>query len=272
MTLDVEHSFTHDRPNYWDKFPEHIDDIDDFNNCKTELLNYIIELYGNKKLPNGDIFNLEYKYIDSFGYNLCFNNIRLGSDSILQIYWYWSRPLLIKNLIDNDVKKYIAIHTGLSFYDFIKNYLKKAYTIGGHIIFPKERDRSMNINRGYSNKFIRDRFDLTLECIKRYYDNTEQSINDERYNPLGRVIYKNYEDFFKLFCNFKGFVDFFYLNPIVSEDYNSIKYFICNSNNNFLAEPLPRDYREWYELYENQISFLEKRNELIRIAYKQNKV
>ena len=45
---------------------------------------------------------------------------------------------------------------------------------------------------------------LTLECIKRYYDNTKQSINDERYNPLGRVIYKNYEDFFlsdnKVWC------------------------------------------------------------------------
>lgn len=142
MTLDVEHSFTDDMPNYWDKFPEHIDDIDDFNNCKTELLNYIIELYGNKKLPNGDIFNLEYKYIDSFGYNLCFNNIRLGSDSILQIYWYWSRPL-IKNLIDNDVKKYIAIHTGLSFYDFIKNYLKKSIYYWWSYNFP-QRKRPFN--------------------------------------------------------------------------------------------------------------------------------
>ena len=93
---------------------------------------------------------------------------------------------------------------------------------------------------------------------------------------MGDIIDKNYKDFFKLFCDFKGFVDFFYLNSFVSEDYSSVKFFIernRNKNNeaDFMEDPLPKSYQEWWELYKNQILFLGKRNELIRIKNNQDK-
>ena len=30
MIIDVGHSFTDDLPNYWEHFPEHLEDIDNF--------------------------------------------------------------------------------------------------------------------------------------------------------------------------------------------------------------------------------------------------
>ena len=50
---------------------------------------------------------------------------------------------------------------------FVEDFLYKTYTIGGEIIFPKHA-RSINQARGV-NPLICDRFDLTLECIRRYY-------------------------------------------------------------------------------------------------------
>lgn len=50
------------------------------------------------------------------------------------------------------------------------------YTIGSSIVFPGNKvDGKMTINgaRGFSSK-IADRFDLTLECIRRYYDGRQE--------------------------------------------------------------------------------------------------
>ena len=48
------------------------------------------------------------------------------------------------------------------------------------IIFPKLRG-SMNQDRG-TNPMISDRWDLSLECIKRYYEFPEN--DDYNFNPL----------------------------------------------------------------------------------------
>ena len=47
---------------------------------------------------------------------------------------------------------------------------------------------------------INDRFDLTLECIRRYYLNED--------SPLKETFIR-YSDFL-LFKNFKGYIDFFF--------------------------------------------------------------
>ena len=73
----------------------------------------------------------------------------------------------------------------------------KAYTVGGAIIFPVHRS-SMNQRRG-CNKTISDRWDLTLECIKRNYNGGD--------SPLYKVICTK-QSFFDLFVDFKGYVDF----------------------------------------------------------------
>jgi len=53
-------------------------------------------------------------------------------------------------------------------------------TIGGYIIFPaKQVDKKMTINasRGLNRK-IKDRFDLTLECIRLFYSKEDSPLSD----------------------------------------------------------------------------------------------
>jgi hypothetical protein len=72
-----------------------------------------------------------------------------------------------------------------------------SYTIGGMMVFPGNRiDGKQNINgaRGFNRK-IADRFDLTLECIRRHYL--------ARRSPLGETLAR-YRDFFALFEDFGG--------------------------------------------------------------------
>ena len=85
-------------------------------------------------------------------------------------------------------------------------FLHRSYTIGGEMIFPKHTN-SINQTRG-TNPQICDRFDLTLECIRRYYRGED--------SPLFSVLSTD-KNFFDLFIDFKGFVDFFMLQDLVSE-------------------------------------------------------
>lgn len=62
-----------------------------------------------------------------------------------------------------------------------ESYERAFYTIGGFIIFPT-RPQSLNQRRGTSTA-IADRFDLTLECIRRHYAGDDN-------NPLSDVLAK----------------------------------------------------------------------------------
>ena len=60
------------------------------------------------------------------------------------------------------------------------------------------------------NPYIKDRFVLTLESIHLYYSNKS--------SPLYDILLKN-KEFFDLFVDFKGYVDFFYLQDLMYENY-----------------------------------------------------
>ena len=88
------------------------------------------------------------------------------------------------------------------------------YTIGGMMAWPAYKfPRKMTINgaRGFHPRII-DRFDLTVECVRRYYDNPCEL--DNEYNPLGKT-FDLYSYFFELFGDFRGFVKFFLLQDLV---------------------------------------------------------
>ena len=74
----------------------------------------------------------------------------------------------------------------------------------------------MTINgaRGVNHK-IQDRFDLTLECIRRFYLKEKSPLSD---------VLERYANFFNLFDNFRGYVDFFLLQDLVEKDYLAIKF------------------------------------------------
>ena len=93
-----------------------------------------------------------------------------------------------------------------------------AHTIGGYLIFPGNRINGLpkiNQERG-TNKRINDRIDLTLECIRLFYNNEN--------NPMTDTLIR-YKEFFSLFTDFKGYCEFFFLQDIVSQDYSKVNFF-----------------------------------------------
>jgi len=127
-------------------------------------------------------------------------------------------------------------------------------TIGGYIVFPSNRvDNKMTINgsRGL-NRNINDRFDLTLECIRRYYLNEDSPLSA----TLGR-----YSQFFGLFKDFQGYVDFFLLQDLVTEDYLSIKF--CLPFDSFHNPTLPSNVHEYLSYKNNMTNFVLARNHRI---------
>ena len=129
------------------------------------------------------------------------------------------------------------------------------YTIGGMTIFPGNQiDRKMTINsqRGCHPR-IKDRFDLTVECIRRYY-------LGER-SPLFETL-DRYADFFALFGDFRGYVEFFQLQELVTVDAAAVRFF--TPFNEFVSWPVPATTEGYRAYMRNALEFIEARNERIR--------
>jgi len=133
----------------------------------------------------------------------------------------------------------------------------KVRTIGGHIVFPAHKKNGFTINqaRGVS-RIICDRFDLTLECIKRFYKNDQ--------NPLFDSLAR-YKDFFDLFIDFGGYVDFFMLQDFVDEK-EQIKFSLPFDN--FIRLPLPQTIDEYKQYKNHTIDLINSRNKRILQVFK----
>ncbi|MCI7485994.1 MAG: hypothetical protein MSB80_00680 [Alphaproteobacteria bacterium] len=232
--IDITFDFTTDTPNYWLGIGV------DPDNASPTLQRYQ-KLLWSKKLPNGEIMNLS----EGCGSNyLYWKNFRFGSDSIINMYTH-HKNAYIQNLLQ-EIKKTVS-----NYDEFIETYIRKGYTIGGELIFPKNGACSINSRRG-TDKLIKDRFDLTIECIRRFYKNEA--------SPLTETLSKN-KEFFDLFVDFKGYIDYFLLQDMVSQDYSTTNCFLDIAD--FARDPYPQNTIEWHELYNKQMQFLENRNRRI---------
>lgn len=104
----------------------------------------------------------------------------------------------------------------------------RLYDMGGLILFPGYQvDRAWTINqaKGCTRILIADRLDLTLECIRLYYE-LQRDLTDpsaalpdgyNRINPLGSVLHR-YRSFFDIFPSFDGYIDFWLLDDLVVRD------------------------------------------------------
>ncbi len=191
-------------------------------------------LYNNRKLPNGELFYL--------GTNFKWNDIQFSNDSIIASLRYKKfYPEIID--IASECKDYRK---------WVEDFIGEAYTIGGIMLFPVPyKQKSINVARGPDNPTVFERFDLTLECIKGYYDGVETFHN--RKDDVLAAVNRN-ADFFSKFKDFKGYVDFFYLQDFVDKDYN-INRFV-----DYLGKPDKKDY---WVFMDNQMNCLRKRNERI---------
>jgi len=99
---------------------------------------------------------------------------------------------------------------------------------------------------------IKDRFDLTVECVRRHYLDEPSPLSD----TLAR-----YADFFALFGDFRGYADFFLLKDMVTDDYSAVRFFMPFED--FTAAPLPASV-DVYEAYmQLAVEFIEARNRRI---------
>jgi hypothetical protein len=125
------------------------------------------------------------------------------------------------------------------------------------MVFPGNRiDSKMTINgaRGFHPQ-IKDRFDLTVECIRRHYCN--------ELSPLSELL-ERYADFFSLFGDFRGYVEFFLLQDLVIEDCSTVKFFTPFKD--FNTSPLPGSLDAYMAYRQSAIDFIEARNHRIRDA------
>ncbi len=227
MIIDVNFNFYLDTPK--GKDPDSYSDT----------LRRYHKLLWNKPLPNGTVFELDLKTPKILHHKSQLGEFYLSSDSLAHDYSKWkSTEHIIKKIPKTE----------------IENFFNLGCTIGGYTIFPSNRvDKQMTINgsRGI-NKKIKDRFDLTLECIRRFYLNED--------SPLLETL-SRYEDFFKLFDDFKGYVDFFLFQDLVQSNYSSINYFL--PSNNFNNSPIPNDIQEYKAYRKNMTEFINKRSKRI---------
>ena len=123
-------------------------------------------------------------------------------------------------------------------------------TIGGRLVFPRNRidgRQTINQRRG-THPQIRDRFDLTLEAIRRHYSRGS--------SPLSETL-ASYASFFDLFRSFDGYVSFFLLQDLVDEE-GSVRFYLPFEE--FGASPLPRSFEDYKEFRRRQLEFVAARN------------
>ncbi len=192
----------------------------------------------SKPLPNGKFFELSDSRYDSYLYHKSeLGEFFLGSDAITNSYKNHKRKLWLTRKIPNEVDE--LFNTGSA--------------IGAYTIFPNKRidgNHTINQARGV-NSFIDDRFDLTLECIRRFYIGQKSPL----YNTLLR-----YKNFFDLFDNFNGYIQFFLLDDLVNKN-KKIKFYLPFDD--FKTRPMFSDCNEYLLYKESVMDFIKARNNRI---------
>ena len=128
--------------------------------------------------------------------------------------------------------------------------------IACYMVFPglKSGGQTINQARGVSAK-IRDRFDLTLECIRRFYEKSPDI------NPLHSTL-ERYKDFFELFVDFRGYMEFFHLQGLVDEPSRQVRFW--TRFDNFNSPALPQTPAEYLAYKNGLLEFINERRHRIK--------
>jgi hypothetical protein len=196
------------------------------------------KLLWSKPLPCGTLFDLR---DDRPGFYLlhesALGEYSLGSDAITHSYKYPKS------------KKWLTTQIP----DQVQELFDKGSTIGGYLVFPNnqlDRKQTINQTRGIL-RAIDDRFDLTLECIKRFYGNQSSPLED---------VLNRYASFFRLFQTFQGYVQFFLLDDLIDEQ-GDVKFYLPFDD--FQSPPKFNDVAD-YLIYKSAVeSFVSSRSRRI---------
>jgi hypothetical protein len=198
----------------------------------------------SKRLPDGSFFDLADNVRGAYLHHCSgVGEFFLSSDSVIPSFTRWkSMAHIIDQFSEAENEAFRAI----------------GYTIGGMMIFPANKidgKRTINGARGLNMK-ISDRFDLTLECIRRHYLNKSSPLAD----TLAR-----YRDFFSLFGGFENYVEYFLLQDLVTDEGNAVSFFLPFDDFNTPSVPADRDaYASYRQL---SIAFVQARNRRIDLLH-----
>ena len=168
----------------------------------------------------------------------------LGSDAVIPSFFH-KADKVVAQLLPGELEEFNTL----------------GYTIGGMMLFPANRvDGKMTINgaRGFHPR-IADRFDLTVECIRRHYRGDD--------SPLA-VVLQRYADFFRLFGDFAGYVEHFLLQDLVTDDGAGVEFALPFDD--FTGSPVPKDLDTYREYRDRSVTFINARNGRIAALATQN--
>ncbi|WP_171175928.1 hypothetical protein [Ruegeria sp. HKCCA4633] len=208
--------------------------------AKSATLRKYHKLLWSRPLPNGAMFTLSDSGPKPHLYHQSeLGTFRLSSDAITHSYKNTLKMgYIIEQLSPGEVDGLFA--TGS--------------TIGSYIVFPSNKiDGAMTINgaRGCNAK-IGDRFDLTLECIRRHYRRED--------SPLATTL-QRYASFFNLFESFEGYVNYFHLQDLVTNNHQDIRFYLPFDG--FRSSPLPSSVEEYRTYRTGVMAFVAARNQRI---------
>lgn len=224
--IDITFDFRSDTPGYPNRDPDAF---------SPTLRKYHKRLW-SKRLPDGVEFVLDDTPPHYLHHRSELGEFFLASDTVIPTFARESRLSHIIHAIPSEERE---------------AFFRIGYTIGGMMVFPGNRlGRKMTINgaRGFHPR-IKDRFDLTVECIRRHYRNEQSPLSE----PLGR-----YQAFFGLFRDFRGYVEFFLLQDMVTEDCSEVRFFMPFKD--FTTSPLPESIDAYRMYQQHAMSFIEARN------------
>ena len=206
--------------------------------CASPTLRKYHKTLWSKPLPNGTNFELSDKKSGVYLYHKSeLGEFFLGSDAITHSYGHHKRKEWLTEQIPNEV--YELFEAGS--------------TIGAYTVFPNnkiEGNNTINQARGV-NSLIDDRFDLSLECIRRFYIGQTSPL----YNTLLR-----YKNFFDLFENFIGYIHFFLLEDLIDET-QKIKFYLPFDD--FKTPPTFSNIDEYLIYKKGVMNFIKSRSEKI---------
>jgi hypothetical protein len=190
----------------------------------------------SKPLPSGKLFALTERATGLY-HSSDLGEYFLGSDAITHSYKNHKRKKQLTEQIERDVTELFDAGS----------------TIGAFTVFPNNRidgQHTINQARGV-NSLIDDRFDLTLECIRRFYLG--------HVSPLFQTLLR-YKSFFELFESFEGYFKFFLLDDLV--DQNLVVRFYLPFDD-FKTKPSFCNIDEYIVYKEGVMRFISLRNKRI---------
>jgi hypothetical protein len=195
------------------------------------------QLLWSKHLPCGRLLDLNTNKSGVYlHHSSSLGEFSLASDSVIPSFTRWKRLQHIITRFPEEENE---------------AFRKIGYTIGGMMIFPSNvinGQQTINGARGFT-RTIADRFDLTLECIRLFYEGKE--------SPLAQVLVR-YGEFFALFGSFEGYVEFFLLHDLTTLSGQNVRFFM--KFDGFSTPATPRDVAEYADYRNCSIEFVQARN------------